>query len=83
MAQKKRHQEKPDQGQRGTRNLERTDAQKETTDALGRQQVNKGPRPQIAAISVDGEDNRERHQKVELRTAIIPRKRRNTQENLI
>jgi hypothetical protein len=33
MSQGKYHQEKPDQEQRGTRNLERTDAQKEATDA--------------------------------------------------
>jgi hypothetical protein len=32
---------------------------------------------------VEGEDNNERHQRVELRTVIIPGKPRNTQENFI
>jgi hypothetical protein len=32
---------------------------------------------------MEGEDSREGHQRVELKTAIIPGKRRNTQEKLI
>jgi hypothetical protein len=65
------------------RNLERTDTQEETTDVPGRQQGNKGPRRQTAAISEEGEENCERHQGVELRTTITHGKWRNTQENLI
>jgi hypothetical protein len=59
------------------------ETQEEIMDAPERQQGNKGPRQQPAAISREGEENREQNQRVELRTASTSGKRRNTQENLI
>jgi DNA-binding PadR family transcriptional regulator len=47
----------------------------------GRRQGNKGPTQQIATISDEGEENRERHQRVELKTASTSGKQRNTLEN--
>jgi hypothetical protein len=83
MVQGKCRQEKPDQGQHGTRNLERTDAQEETTDTPRRRQGNKGPRQQTATIFEEGEDNSEQHQRVELRTAITSGKWKNTLKDLM
>jgi hypothetical protein len=48
-----------------------------------RQQANKGPRQQTAAISEEGQDNYEWHQRMELRTAITSGKWRNAQEGPI
>jgi hypothetical protein len=47
-----------------------------------RQQVNKGPRHQVAAISEEGDGNLEWHEREELRPVIISGKQRNTQETL-
>jgi hypothetical protein len=80
MAQEKLYQEKVDQGQSGTRNLERTDAREEKKVTPGRLQRNKGPKRQTAAISQEGEENGERHRWVKPRTAITSGKRRNVQE---
>jgi hypothetical protein len=82
MVQGKGDQGKPDQGQRGTRNLERTDTQEEITDAPGRQQGNKGHRWETATLPVEGEDSREQYQRLELRTAIIPGKQRKLKKPL-
>jgi hypothetical protein len=46
----------------------RTDAREETTDAPGRQQRNKEPRTKGAAASEEGEDNRQRHQRMSQKT---------------
>jgi hypothetical protein len=59
------------------------DAREEITDAPERQQGNNGPRRQTAAVSEEGEDNREQHRRVELRTAITSGKRSNAQEGPI
>jgi hypothetical protein len=48
-----------------------------------RQQTNKGPRRQTDALSEEGEDNHERHRRVEFRTEIAHGKRRNAQEDPI
>jgi hypothetical protein len=80
MARERRHQENLEQGQGRARNPKSADAQKEMTDARGRQNKDKVPRRQTAAISEEGDDNHGRHRKVELRTAITSGKRRNAQE---
>jgi hypothetical protein len=51
--------------------------------AARRQQANKGPGRQTAAMSEKGEANHKWHLRVELRTGITSGKRRNTQESLI
>jgi hypothetical protein len=48
--------------------------------AATRQNDNKGPMRQMATIFEKGEDNHERHQRVELMTAITCGKRRNTHD---
>jgi hypothetical protein len=83
---KRRHfTENPERANGGEQTLEEPGMQKwhkgptpKTTAT--RQQVNKGPRRQTAAMSEEGEGNRHRYQRVEPRTAIAPRKRRNAQE---
>jgi hypothetical protein len=65
------------------RNPESTDTQEEITDAPGRQNGKKGPRRQTATISAEGEENHERHRRLELRTAITCGKRRNAQKDPI
>jgi hypothetical protein len=45
------HQETPDQGQSGTRNLERMEAQGKQADASRRQKGSEGPRWWMAVIS--------------------------------
>jgi hypothetical protein len=62
-------------GQCGTRNPERTAAREETKVAPGRRLRNKGPRRQMTAVSQEREGNRERHWRVELRTASTSRSR--------
>jgi hypothetical protein len=59
------------------------DAWEETVDVPGRQHGNKRPWRQMASISEEGQDNSERHQKLELRTAITSKKRRKTQKDRI
>jgi hypothetical protein len=51
--------------------------------AATRQQENKGPTRQTADMSEEGEDNHERHRRVELKTKIAPGKRRNAQDDPI
>jgi hypothetical protein len=51
--------------------------------AATRRNENKEPTQQKAAISEEGEDNIERHQKMELKIAITSRKRWNTRDTPI
>jgi hypothetical protein len=82
----------------GTGNPERTDVREETLEgprmqqwhkgprpktAATRQQANKRPRRQVAAISEEGQGNHERHRSVEHRTAFTAGKQRNAHENPI
>jgi hypothetical protein len=55
----------------------------ENTDAPGRQNGDKRPRRQMAAISEEEEDNHEQHHRVELRTVITTGKQRNSKEHPI
>jgi hypothetical protein len=51
-------------------------------DNPGRQNGQKGPRLQTASISDEGKDNNYgRHQRVEIRAAIISEKRRDSKED--
>jgi hypothetical protein len=51
--------------------------------AAMRKQAIKGPRQHTAPTSEEGEDNHERHRRVELKTAITSGKHRNAQEDPI
>jgi hypothetical protein len=65
-----------------TENPEGMYVQDETLEGPSRQNGNKRPRRQTAAVSEE-EDNHERHRRVELRTVITSGKQRNAQDGLI
>jgi hypothetical protein len=96
MVQGKCRQEGLDQEPGKTRNPETTKIRGKTVERSGMQQWHKGPRAETAAmrqnedkgpmrwtatIFEDGEDNHERHRRVELRTAITCGEWRNTQKD--
>jgi hypothetical protein len=64
-----------------TKNSEETNVQEEILEGPGIQNWNKGLRWQTAAMFAEGEENHERHWRVEIRTAITSAKQRNAHED--
>jgi hypothetical protein len=70
------------QGQCDTIRKGQTDVREKASGATGMQQWHEGPRRNPAATSEEGDDNRQRHQKAELKTASTSGKQNDTQQDL-
>jgi hypothetical protein len=76
MTQEEHSQKSLHQAQCGTRNLERTDVQEETSAETGMQQGHKEPICRSAATSKEREENCKQYQRMEQKTAVMTGKER-------